>query len=74
MIVVATRTSNLRATKSSIAFSSWSSSIWPWPIAIFASGTSRVTRLAIEWIDSHAVVHDVDLPAALELVRTARAG
>ena len=41
MIVVATSTSNLRATKSSIARSSVSSSICPWPTTTFASGTRR---------------------------------
>ena len=40
-IVVARRTSNLRATKSSIARSSVSSPICPWPMTTFASGTRR---------------------------------
>ena len=38
MIVVATSTSNLRATKSTITFSSSSSPIWPWPTTILRLG------------------------------------
>ncbi len=51
-MVVATRTSNLCATKSIMIRSSSDSPDCPWATAMRASGTSRVTRLAIEWIDS----------------------
>jgi hypothetical protein len=51
-MVVASSTSNLRAMKSSMARSSTSSFIWPWPITTRASGTSRCTSVPIEKIDS----------------------
>ena len=68
MIVVATRTSYWRATKSTITFSSSSSPIWPWPTTILASGTRRCTQAGHRVDRLDAVVHEVDLAAALELV------
>ena len=53
--------------KSSIARSSSSSPIWPWPTTTRASGTSRCTRLPIEIDRLDAVVDEIDLAAALEL-------
>ena len=67
MIVVASSTSYLCATKSSIARSSSSSAICPWPTTMRASGTSRVIRLPMRVDRLDAVVDEVDLPAALQL-------
>ena len=67
MIVVATRMSNLRRMNASIVRSSASPPIWPWAMAILASGT-------IDWILSATlvdvvdpVVHEVDLAVAVQL-------
>src|SRR5262252_4302969 len=65
MIVVQTRMSCLPAAKSTMTRARSSSSIWPWPIAIRARGTSFAMRCAVDRPDS--VVDVVDLPAAVEL-------
>ena len=66
-MVVASSTSYLCATKSTITRSSSSSLIWPWPTATFASGTSRVTRFAHRVDRLDAVVDEEHLAAALDL-------
>ena len=66
-MVVASEHVELRATKSSIARSSCSSPICPWPTTTRASGTSRWTRFADRVDRLDAVVDEVDLPAAREL-------
>ena len=69
MIVVQTSTSYSPSTKSSITSSSWSSSIWPWPTAKRASGTSSAQLAATMRDALHAVVDEVDLPAAVQLAQ-----
>lgn len=51
-MVVATRTSNSFSQKSTTTFSSRFSPIWPWAVAIRASGTSSFSRAAALSIDS----------------------
>ena len=53
--------------KSTIARSSASSLICPWPTTTRASGTSRVTQVADRVDRLDAVVDEVDLPAARQL-------
>ena len=69
MMVVATRMSASLRTKLTIACSSSSSCIWPWPTTICASGTIDCISSAIGVDVVHAVVDEVDLPIAVEFAQ-----
>ena len=69
MIVVQTSTLISPEAKSSITCSSWSSAIWPWPTANFASGTSCRSRSRQRLDALDAVVDEEDLPAAIDLAQ-----
>ena len=69
MIVVQTSTSYSCRTNLSITSSSLPSSIWPWPMPMRASGTSS-RRSCGHVVDVvHAVMDEVDLPAAVEFAQ-----
>ena len=72
MIVVETRTSYLRSTKSIIRFSRTGPAIWPWTATTRAWGTSLVTSSATLSMSSMRLWMTVDLAAPAELLADGR--